>query len=178
MSIYIYYGRMDGSNSSKKMTLYGLKQYLSDSNMSEEFPWNKVTIAQASPHEKPFFKEYPKVFHNVSHSGDWWVCAYGSTENGLDLQKVAHANTRKIAVRFFHQDETSWLEGQEEEEFYRLWAYNESYVKWKGKGLTEGLSYFSVISKKKGEGLRDHWKLGVEDVCQQEIPFVEDGYYL
>lgn len=178
MSVYIYYHVMDGSMTSEEMTLLGLHQYMTEVGIAEQIPYHQVTIAKGTPHKKPYFKEYKEIFHNVSHSGDWWVCAYSLIENGVDLQKVVHKNMDKVAKRYLHPLESAWLKGQKEEEFSRIWAYNESYVKWKGDGLTEGLSYFSVVPEQKESSEMIDFSLGVEDACQKEIPFVEEDYYL
>ena len=197
--IYIYYHPLDQMTDSAELTIRGLRQYLRDlgayhsqekdlipgqdknqdriQDLSSLVPGN-VEIHRDSPQGKPYFKEYPQICHNVSHSGAWWVCAYGSAELGLDLQKIEEKGRKrvdKIARRFFHIDEVTWLQGQAEEEFYRLWAYNESYVKYKGVGLTRGLDAFSTVRFIDGHA---EPLLGADGVCQQEIPFVEGGYYM
>lgn len=191
METYIYYHRFDKTMNSHDLIHMGLRQYFQAIGRKDRL--DTLTVCPGEPHKKPYFKEYPEIYHNVSHSGDWWVCAYGLTENGLDLQQEQEKKVDKIAKRFFHPREVAWLQGKEKNQFFRLWAYNESYVKYVGDGLTQGLEYFSVVpeemlesksvsgevtSKEAVEENRERFVLGVEGVCQQEIPFVEEGYWL
>ena len=99
---------------------------------------------------------------------------------GLDLQRKENKDTDRIAKRFFHPRETAWLQDRSPDQFYRLWAYKESYLKYTGTGLVEGLDHFSVISPGSGtddEGIRE-MKPGAKDVCQYEIPFPEKDYWM
>ena len=41
--------------------------------------------------------------------------------------------------------EVEWLEQHGYENFCRLWAYKESYVKYTGIGLVKGMDYYSVV---------------------------------
>ncbi len=112
---------------------------------------------------KPYVRELPEVHFSISHSGDVWVCAVSGTEVGLDLQIRYAGDGEKLARRFFHPSEIRWLEQHGFDEFSRLWAYKESYVKYTGAGLRDGLDYFSVV-----DGM---------PVAQREIPFRE-GFWL
>ena len=164
---YIYYHLINDEKESHALTRKGLEKYLKETGLRSKNV--DPCISRDEKYAKPYFKEYPQIYHNTSHSGKWWACAYGLTENGLDLQKENQARTEKIAKRFFHPDEIAWLQEKNREQFFRLWAYNESYLKYTGMGLRKGLSYFSVV---KEDGL------GVEGVYQEEISFPEEGYWL
>ncbi len=122
------------------------------------------TVCADTAHGKPYVKELPDVHFSITHGGGIWACAVGGCEAGLDLQEVRERKTEPIAQRFFHPSEIAWLaEHDSPEEFFRIWAKKESYVKYTGTGLSEGLDYFSVVD-------------GVP-AFQQEIPFKE-GYFL
>ncbi|MCC8029612.1 MAG: 4'-phosphopantetheinyl transferase superfamily protein [Lachnospiraceae bacterium] len=112
---------------------------------------------------KPYVKELPYVHFSISHSGNVWTCAVSGTEVGLDLQIRHTGDSEKLARRFFHPNEIRWLEQHGFDEFSRLWAYKESYVKYTGIGLKDGLDYFSVVDELQ--------------VTQREIPFRE-GFWL
>ncbi|MBR5046708.1 MAG: 4'-phosphopantetheinyl transferase superfamily protein [Eubacterium sp.] len=168
---YIYYHVYDGSVSSEKLTRRGLERYLEDSGKGVDR--KDPDIRRRTSHGKPYFAGYPDIFHNVSHSGGWWVCAYGESENGLDLQQNADNPTEKLARRFLHPLEQEWLRDKDPSQFYRLWAYNESYLKYTGEGLARELNSFSAIT------LRDRTtSIGVPGLCQKEIPFPREGYWL
>lgn len=105
---------------------------------------------------KPFFPNAPHIKFSISHSGDYWACAFGSSEVGLDIQEHKKCRYRDISKRFFNPAEAEYLEtrGYAPEEFFRIWAAKESYVKFTGKGLSQGLAGFSVLSPIEGAELR------------------------
>jgi 4'-phosphopantetheinyl transferase len=80
-----------------------------------------------------------------SHSGDALLLALGeSVQLGVDIEQVrARPRARQRAQRFFHADEVSWLETQDEGTlelaFVRLWCAKEAVLKAHGKGLSFGL---------------------------------------
>lgn len=118
---------------------------------------------------KPFFQEKRGIHFNISHSGDWVVCAFGEAELGIDIQKVKDVDLG-IAEHFFHSIEYETLRQCEnpedaKEHFCRLWTLKESYVKWTGVGLS-GLStslYFDITKK--------------EIICYQDNKRVDGVFY-
>ena len=168
---YIYYHPYDGSLTSDVLTGMGLEQYLLDSHKKAEY--TDSHIRRKDPHGKPWFDKYRDIFHNVSHSGKWWVCAYGESENGLDLQKNGRNDTGKLAKRFFHPLEYAWLQGKDPDQFYRLWAYNESYLKYTGEGLARDMRSFSLICDPLSSA-----DPGMPGLWQREIPFPDKNYWL
>ncbi len=154
--IGIYYCKWDlGSGiASHDLLKHAVEVYLSEDQAS-------FTVCSDGDHGKPYVKELPDVHFSITHSGGYWACAVGDCEVGLDLQEVRDRETDKIAQRFFRPSEIAWLKDKDVGEFFRIWAMKESYIKYTGKGLTEGLDYFSVVD-------------GVP-AFQQEILFYE-GY--
>jgi len=118
----------------------------------------------ASDGEKPFFPDAPQIKFSISHSGDFWACAFGKAELGLDIQQHTRCRSRDIAKRFFHPSEQKYLEACDyaQEEFFEIWTAKESYVKFTGRGLSQGLETFSVVEPIEGAEFR-------------RIPFAE-GY--
>ena len=53
---------------------------------------------------KPFLKDYPAVFFNLSHSGERVMCAIADCEVGCDVERIRDTDF-KIAKRFFHEEE-------------------------------------------------------------------------
>ena len=87
-------------------------------------------------HGKP---EISGIHFNISHSGDYVVCAVGDGIVGCDIEKIGQFR-EPVVKRFFTEQETSYInafsgEGKKEE-FYRLWTMKESYMKMTGEGLT------------------------------------------
>lgn len=190
MRVYVYYCEWDGKNGSHDLLRLSVCQYLKDRRQTETSNYNKLSLAitQDKENGKPYLKEMRSVHFSISHSGTIWSCAFGEEEVGLDLQVLHEGNGEKIARRFYHPMEIRWLEKNGFDQFSRLWAYKESYVKYTGDGLINGLDYFSVVPgdfmnkndvavSMKTETEKCSGKLGAEGVCQQEVPF-RDNFWM
>ncbi len=166
----LYYCLFDGSMDSHELLGYALKDYCIQNKL--QGLKTPLDISRDSEVGKPYLKQYPQIHFSISHSGMWWTCVIADVEVGLDLQEIPERerNTKKLAQRFYHEREVAWLEKKNKREFYRLWAYKESYVKYTGVGLTHGLKYFCAISQ-------DGQTLGVDGVFQKEQKFVDKNYY-
>lgn len=97
---------------------------------------------------KPYLKEYP-LFFNLSHSGEYVVCAVSDREIGVDIQMCSDVNEGRIAERFFSKEECKALEhcGTAEERrrlFFRLWTRKEAYGKLLGDGVV-GVVFESLL---------------------------------
>lgn len=93
---------------------------------------------------KPYLREYP-IFFNLSHSGEYVICAVSDREIGVDIQKCSDMNVMRIAKKFFTKEECRVLEACATEDdrrqsFFRLWVRKEAYGKLLGKGI------FGVVS--------------------------------
>lgn len=96
---------------------------------------------------KPYFENCPYRF-NLSHSGDYAMCAVSDGDIGCDVEKVKDINMN-IARRFFFKEEIDLLESlesgtQQTEMFFRLWTLKESFMKVTGLGFKLGLSDFCI----------------------------------
>ena len=93
---------------------------------------------------KPFLPHAPDLHFSISHSGGIWACAFGDAPLGLDLQQIKPIRETGIARRFFHPEETAYLESHPDA-FFALWTAKESYVKFTGRGLAAEFPHVSVI---------------------------------
>lgn len=118
---------------------------------------------------KPQIVNFPKKF-NLSHSGDYVVCAVGDGEVGADIQKWVPYKER-TAERFFAPTEWKLLQelpaSQRTELFYRLWSRKEAYGKYTGQGIGNVL----------GEDFSDERKWKEKKICFREQT-LEAGYSL
>jgi len=93
---------------------------------------------------KPYVKGYI-IYFNISHAGDFVVCAFSQQEIGIDIEQIKEIDLN-IARRFFHQQEYEDLQAQKKQNqldyFYSLWTLKESYIKWLGTGLSTPLDSF------------------------------------
>lgn len=100
---------------------------------------------ERSSQGKPYLKDRPDFHFNLTHSGRWVAIAWGTEPVGLDVEAFrAGADTGKLARRFFCPDEQAYL-NEHPEQFFRLWTMKESYLKYRGTGLTAALNSFSVL---------------------------------
>lgn len=88
---------------------------------------------------KPYLQDDP-VYFNLSHSGNYAVCAVSSREVGVDIQEYKQADMERLARRFFSEEEQNALKactnGEEQYKlFYRLWTRKEAYGKLTGEGI-------------------------------------------
>lgn len=96
---------------------------------------------------KPFLKGFPDFHFNLSHSGEWVVCAIDNEQIGIDVEKINNIDL-SIADRFFSKQEVQDIHLKPEDEqlphFYDIWTLKESYIKAWGKGLSIPLDSFSL----------------------------------
>ncbi len=92
---------------------------------------------------KPYLENVPLYF-NLSHSGDYVLCAVSGREVGADIQKIQPVDVMKLARRFFSEPECRTLERCENEQerqwvFLRLWTRKEAWGKFTGEGVAAAL---------------------------------------
>lgn len=90
---------------------------------------------------KPFLIDYPGIYFNISHSGDYAVCAVGEVPLGIDIQYHKKGDHRKLARRIMTQEEWKRYEnsGFQEEFLFRCWTRKESFLKYTGEGIRREL---------------------------------------
>ena len=102
---------------------------------------------------KPYLEGVPNLFFNISHSGDYLVCAFSDQAVGIDIEKRQKARM-EVASRFFHSLEVErlksvWAE-KKDRLFYDFWSVKESFLKYTGAGLTRPMSSFLVAFEEDG----------------------------
>lgn len=103
---------------------------------------------------KPYFKDYPDIHFNLSHSGTMAMLCISDLTVGCDLEEISRAPLN-IASRYFSEKENKFLNSIEDPEernrnFYKIWTLKESYIKATGSGLSEDFSCFSAIPSDSG----------------------------
>lgn len=78
------------------------------------------------------------ICFNLSHSGNYVVCAVSEGPVGCDVEKIKEA-PKQVAERAFSPEENAYLKqflgDAYNREFFRLWTKKESYLKMKGIGI-------------------------------------------
>lgn len=99
---------------------------------------------------KPQLQSNAQLCFNLSHSGDYAVCAVSHAECGVDTEKIRAARPG-FANRFFHPFEVAFLDAlppeQYDEYLCRIWTLKEAYVKYLGCGLQQDISAFSFADE-------------------------------
>jgi len=95
---------------------------------------------------KPVIKNHKEWCFNISHSGNWVVCAVGDHPIGIDVEEMNVWYT-SIAEHFFSLHENKRIrefshEKDRMKEFFKLWTLKESYLKKNGQGLRRRLDSF------------------------------------
>ncbi|MFC1569193.1 4'-phosphopantetheinyl transferase family protein [bacterium] len=87
---------------------------------------------------KPFLQTDPSIHFNLSHSGEWILCAVDTQPVGVDIEKIEPIQSGLIPLALSsHETETyNALSSQERSGyFYSIWTAKESYLKTIGTGL-------------------------------------------
>ena len=121
---------------------------------------------EKTPLGKPYFSQARELHFSISHSGAYWACAVADYPVGLDLQVRRKKYSFRIAERFFHPDEKTYLLGNGD--FYAVWTAKESYVKYTGTGIGEGFDRFAVADE---TGMLNYVK--IQGDCGPELRMTE-----
>jgi 4'-phosphopantetheinyl transferase len=96
---------------------------------------------------KPFLRNARHFSYNISHSGEWVVCALATSAVGVDVEKMAGVD-RSLAQRIFTPEEYQALItksiSEQQPYFYSLWTLKESFIKAVGQGLSIPLTSFAI----------------------------------
>ncbi|MGM1567741.1 MULTISPECIES: 4'-phosphopantetheinyl transferase family protein [Bacillus cereus group] len=98
---------------------------------------------------KPYLYNKPSFHFNISHSGEWVVCAIDHhAPVGIDIEQIKPIDF-EIAKCFFSDDEYKHLLLQPTEKqldyFYTLWTLKESFIKAHGEGFFMPFNTFSFF---------------------------------
>lgn len=105
-------------------------------------------IAYEEPNEKPYLQDYPGIHFNLSHSGDYAVCALNNQPVGIDIEECKGVK-EKIAERFFTAEEYEDIhrikdEWERTKRFYTYWVLKESFMKATGLGMQLPMNAFRI----------------------------------
>lgn len=98
---------------------------------------------------KPHILNYPGIYHNISHAGNFVVCAIDDFPIGIDVEEI-NSFEEGIINRFFSACEKEYvlnaLEKTKGYRFYKIWTMKESYIKRDGRGLSLPLTAIDVLN--------------------------------
>lgn len=89
-----------------------------------------------------------KLWFNISHSGQWAICAIADCETGCDIEEIRPIDL-KIARRFRPEEYDDILAQSTEQArlecFFRYWTLKESFMKALGLGFGLPLKAFQMV---------------------------------
>ncbi len=122
--------------------------------------------------DKPLLADAPGIGFNLSHSGQWAVCALCAAPVGVDIQQ--ERPLRRNLLRRFAPAEQALLEALPDEErqaaFYDLWCLKEAFCKCTGDGLRTPLNA-AVFTLDPVTVDRPGYRAAL-------VPFPAEGYHL
>lgn len=143
----------------------------------------QLAAMQKGEYGKPYLPN-ESFYFNLSHSGEYAVCAFGDLPVGADIQMVKEEIPR-FTARILSAEEQAFLQALPAEEakllFYRLWARKESVIKWDGRGLRLPLQEISFVKKElynKEETLIDSIQFNRKQLFVREYPELLPQYAL
>lgn len=104
-----------------------------------QIPLSRQRIAYG-PYGKPYLRDYPNVHFNISHSGQYVVCAVADRPVGIDVQVIG-VYRPDVAARVCCPEELARLGANDDPatEFTKLWTRKEAHLKMLGRGITGGM---------------------------------------
>lgn len=107
-----------------------------------------VAVAYEEKNGKPYLPDYPGLYFNLSHSGDYAVCVLDTVPIGIDVEKCKSFQ-ESVARRFFAPEEYEDIMSMQDEakcksRFYQYWVLKESFMKATGLGLQLDMKSFKV----------------------------------
>lgn len=127
---------------------------------------------------KPWLRDFPDLYFNISHSGNWVVFAVDAYPVGVDIERILDIDLG-VAEICLSPDERLELERQELPQrlyfFYALWTLKESYIKAQGRGMEIPLTDFTIVHGDDGR-----FAVKIEERILEDIFFktydIDTGY--
>ena len=121
----------------EKICSYALLRYA----IFMEYGIDELFVFNYGKVEKPYLRDYPRIFFNMSHAGGYCACGVSDEEIGVDLQDYRPMRediTCKICTKKEIDEIYCSCSPTPSETTCRMWCMKESYGKLTGKGFTEG----------------------------------------
>jgi phosphopantetheinyl transferase len=148
MILYIfdqYSGNKNKDLNTEALVTLALKQYLTETCIENFINHNDFRICRTQK-GKPYIEGFPMHF-SVSHSDHMWICLVGDSENGIDIQNMAHSNYEAIARRFFQPEEKKAVAAGGILSFFRIWCRKEAFIKLFGLTIGDTIDWLNVAKE-------------------------------
>ena len=116
-----------------------------------------------SEYGKPYLKGKENLYFNISHSGNYVVCAFSDYEVGIDIQ--IHKKWKvELDQRFFSVEDRELMERMPERDaadvFFHMWTVKEAYMKLTGEGMRQGLDATVIEIQEKDNSRKEYPEQG------------------
>ena len=92
--------------------------------------------------KKPFLEKYKNIFFNISHSSSEIAVALSKNNVGVDIERIIYDYNSITDSVFSHEEKNYIYECDSEKRATKLWTFKESYLKYKGTGLTDDIKKY------------------------------------
>lgn len=128
---------------------------------------------------KPYLDGHEDICFNMSHAGDYAVCAFAKYPIGVDIEFVKPINLT-IAESYFcreeYEDIMKYDLGGQLKRFYQYWVLKESFTKAVGLGLSIPLNKFCFRKKYDSDLINVKHEINKNDYLAEQFSFIEAGY--
>jgi len=158
---------------------YALKERYPDIQIPVVAATEKMDLEKGSAEEgKPYLPDYPQIHFNLSHSGEYTVCAISDIPVGIDIEQCRKMK-ENIAEHFFTPNEYKHIisiggPDERRQQFYTYWVLKESFMKATGLGMRLRLNEFEVCL---GERITYRQSINPNQYFAKMIP-TQDNYKL
>ena len=106
-----------------------------------------LTRIQFNSYGKPYIDQ--NIFFNLSHSGQYVICAFFTEEIGIDIEEIKEIEIDDFN-KIFTEGERKCLKNSRNptNDFFRYWTMKESIIKAEGKGLSIPLDLIDTSNAK------------------------------
>lgn len=156
--VIVYYGKIgelaaalpDSAKKGERETYAGrrLLRYGLENRYGMSFPHGRAgmetleAMLEKGAKGKPCLKDYRNIGFNISHSGDYAVCAFSAAEVGADIQIIQPWKLPGVLSHTMSLKEQEQIAASLDPErtFCTFWSRKESYLKWTGEGIGRNLT--------------------------------------
>lgn len=118
----------------------GLAYLLLIKALKEEGIFYEMPEFEYNEHGKPYLKNYPDWYFNLSHCKSAVCCVLSKEDVGIDIEEIA-LYKESLANYVCNDEEITMIKNSENKsmEFYRLWTRKEAAFKMIGSGITKDI---------------------------------------
>ena len=109
------------------------------------YPIERLPDFSYKENGKPYLREYPDVYFNISHTKNIITCVISSVEVGVDIEHVRNVSETTINKVFSENEQK--LAGFSMDGYIRLWTMKEACAKFSGAGLSAILDGLEILEK-------------------------------